>query len=789
MSFNNPLNAPSSPLHPLGAHSTSATAASESAVMGTHTNIAQNGGQETSLPMSIALMLRDTEAHSKEYHAFKTHVRSLGDIVYHRMLACHSSIRSFRRHMKTIAPHHADENAITMARTIFSTYLTKASMPLDTPTYNPLRFLAPPAAEQQVAKLDNLLSNSSGGLFTNTGYESETTTNPLNTSGNSIPIDFTTMVTPTIFDRVEEYIINKLEPEFQRFAKTLVSPTAAPVHAGHNILEAIKELDLSPTNHHVSNNGGTGNRKLDFTKLAGELAERDSYPVYYIDYFTGEIIPSMLFISTFRFMFVSKLTNQELLWVPLTTVYRIDRINHPRADQAMCMYCKDFRRIEFFIIPKEIYPMSDPAPNVDHTLPLLGRLRTAAFVDPSSFFALKFTMPPTADPMTDDGWRSYDLFSEFIRQELNFKHWRTSEVNCEYTTSPTYPGRLVAPDIITDDELRICANFRSKGRLPTVCWVSRGGVPLARSSQPMVGITRARCMEDERLVDLIRATCPTGRPLHLLDARPKANAIANVAKGMGYELTYNCVIEFLGIGNIHTMRESANKLESFVHSSSDEGWLGALEATKWLEHLRAVLVGSMRIVELVQSGNPVLLHCSDGWDRTSQLSSLGLLMLDSYYRTFRGFQVLIEKEWLSYGHMFQNRVRHGDKNAYADSQRSPIFLQFIDCVHQLMMHYHDMFEFNEHYLIAVLDALYSCQFGTFLGNNERERMALRGRTVSLWTYLNTIKSQFMNPFYDASKTGVPSPLPLWRSEHVYFWRTYYLRYWRTPTREPSQFQK
>lgn len=52
-----------------------------------------------------------------------------------------------------------------------------------------------------------------------------------------------------------------------------------------------------------------------------------------------------------------------------------------------------------------------------------------------------------------------------------------------------------------------------------------------------------------------------------------------------------------------------------------------------------------------------MIHCSDGWDRTSQLSSLSMILLDPYYRTLKGFIVLIEKEWLSFGHMFATRNR------------------------------------------------------------------------------------------------------------------------------------
>jgi len=51
----------------------------------------------------------------------------------------------------------------------------------------------------------------------------------------------------------------------------------------------------------------------------------------------------------------------------------------------------------------------------------------------------------------------------------------------------------------------------------------------------------------------------------------------------------------------------------------------------------------------------VLIHFSDGWDRTSQLSSLSQICLDPYFRTIDGFMALVEKDWVSFGHRFRDR--------------------------------------------------------------------------------------------------------------------------------------
>lgn len=173
-----------------------------------------------------------------------------------------------------------------------------------------------------------------------------------------------------------------------------------------------------------------------------------------------------------------------------------------------------------------------------------------------------------------------------------------------------------------------------------------------------------------------------------MDARPSANAIANKAKGGGYESedTYqNVELIFLDIHNIHVMRESLRKLKEICFpANDDQKWLSAVESSLWLKHIKCVLAGAVRIVDKVgdlmlsnqtiklnvetfyfqieNMSTSVVVHCSDGWDRTSQLTALAMLLLDPYYRTMKGFEVLIEKEWLSFGHKFQ-QVNHYRSNS------------------------------------------------------------------------------------------------------------------------------
>jgi len=190
-----------------------------------------------------------------------------------------------------------------------------------------------------------------------------------------------------------------------------------------------------------------------------------------------------------------------------------------------------------------------------------------------------------------------------------------------------------------------------------------------------------------------------------------------------------------------------------------------VEDTGWLGHVRLVLKCSHDCVKQITSGVPVLVHCSHGWDRTSQVCALASLMLDPYFRTFRGFQVLVEKEWCGFGHPFQLRCAHGeDKTRRNDDQLSPIFLQFLDCCVQLCNQYPLLFEFTPRYLLTIASHVHSCRFSTFIlsCDHDRELLLVDNKCTGIWSYLATNFDVLRNPFFDpanGSALADPSKAP------------------------------
>ncbi|KAG0202628.1 Myotubularin- protein 3 [Mortierella sp. NVP41] len=246
----------------------------------------------------------------------------------------------------------------------------------------------------------------------------------------------------------------------------------------------------------------------------------------------------------------------------------------------------------------------------------------------------------------------------------------------QYPPSPHYPpGPLTQQPMDSDACLRQLAAFRSNKRFPIVCWKAPdSGLVLMRSGQPMVGFLGARGPEDEIYIrTVLNTACKEHQLLHghkgiprlwIMDARAYSAAVANAYNGGGRENPDhypNASISFMSLANIHVIASSHQALLKAVSTHADSpNWYSLIESTGWLTHVADVLksaAGRDGIVgKMLEGHSSVLVHCTDGWDRTTQLVSLAQILLDPYYRTIHGLRVLIEKEWLSCGHPFHSRT-------------------------------------------------------------------------------------------------------------------------------------
>nr|XP_024646997.1 myotubularin-related protein 8 isoform X5 [Macaca nemestrina] len=344
----------------------------------------------------------------------------------------------------------------------------------------------------------------------------------------------------------------------------------------------------------------------------------------------------------------------------------------------------------------------------------------------------------------------------------------------------TYPPEIVVPKSVTLGTVVGSSKFRSKERVPVLCYLYKeNNAAICRCSQPLSGFY-TRCVDDELLLEAISQTNPGSQFMYVVDTRPKLNAMANRAAGKGYENEDNYAnirFRFMGIENIHVMRNSLQKLLEVceLKTPTMSEFLSGLESSGWLRHIKAIMDAGIFITKAVKVEKAsVLVHCSDGWDRTAQVCSVASILLDPFYRTFKGLMILIEKEWISMGHKFSQRCGHLDGDS---KEVSPIFTQFLDCIWQLMEQFPCAFEFNENFLLEIHDHVFSCQFGNFLGNCQKDREDLRvcEKTHSVWPFLVQRKPDFRNPLYKGfTMYGVlnPSTVPY----NIKFWCGMYNRF-------------
>ena len=190
---------------------------------------------------------------------------------------------------------------------------------------------------------------------------------------------------------------------------------------------------------------------------------------------------------------------------------------------------------------------------------------------------------------------------------------------------------------------------------------------------------------------------------------------------------------------------------------------------RWLEHVQKALTIASEIANtLLIDKRSVIVHDLTGRDFSLLIVSLVQLLVDPYYRTLIGLQSLIQKDWVVKGHPFCQRLGvlqecdKGPKNwvfykdeHILDTDESPVFILFLDCVHQLLSQFPTRFGFTDQFLLLLVDSVHMCLFETFLFNSEHERKRFVYDSLeSLWDFIATqippakFKILFLNRLYN-----------------------------------------
>eukprot|EP01084_Bolivina_argentea_P154521 269352_1 len=235
-----------------------------------------------------------------------------------------------------------------------------------------------------------------------------------------------------------------------------------------------------------------------------------------------------------------------------------------------------------------------------------------------------------------------DWIYEFeTRQKISLKKWRKTNINNNYQLCETYPQIFYVPYNVSDELCINAAKFRSKSRMVVLDYYNAlNGNVILRCAQPMRGIMNHNNEYDIKYINKCRETAGKNTELIFFDCRSEAAAQANRFRGKGTEKEewygINTKIIFLDIPNIHVIRNSFDEL---LHNIYKNKWHSKSNTCKWNKYIESLISGSILISKRILNNNNnivSIIHCSDGWDRTSQLCSLTQILIDKYCRTING---------------------------------------------------------------------------------------------------------------------------------------------------------
>ncbi|XP_061872123.1 LOW QUALITY PROTEIN: myotubularin-related protein 11 [Colius striatus] len=469
--------------------------------------------------------------------------------------------------------------------------------------------------------------------------------------------------------------------------------------------------------------GAPGGRRLVFPRLPGELVLEEAAGARQRCGGGDESVPGTLLCTNRRLAFLpaqapsSRAFPRSEYDVALPCIRKLvaaSSFSKPKVltaastlkfiPEELLVFCRDFRLLRFSFHQDGLAPQAFRVANA------IAQAREAAAWLRDTGEGHGGWSCPTETPLEDEqeedeedeeeeeeGSAATLLFENLHDWEEELKRlgalgWRVSAVNERFDMAPSLPRYLWVPSGLLDHDLkRTFAHFEER-RVPRLCWHHPGGSDLLRAagfhaaSEP--GSEDVRCLEALLLggrgpcVVADSAELPTLADIQLAHLRLRALCVPGAA--------------------------------------AEEKWLSALEATRWLEHVRTCLRRAVEVASLLAGRRcSVLLQEPSDRDLNCLLSSLVQLLGDPHSRSLPGFQSLVQREWVAAGHPFPLRL--GLLRRDSPREEAPVFLLFLDCTWQLLRQFPAAFGFTEAFLLALHDSSFAPYFSTFLFSCQRQR--------------------------------------------------------------------
>lgn len=285
---------------------------------------------------------------------------------------------------------------------------------------------------------------------------------------------------------------------------------------------------------------------------------------------------------------------------------------------------------------------------------------------------------------------------------------RVTRANEAWQVTSSLPSQFVIPGHVTDNMLSSIAVTCSGSRPPVWVWGHRSGGSLY--IQPEFGIVPSAKL-DSLLLEYFKSN-----NLKVIDPREHLPKLSNLEESYTAMLDIHCV---------DTEKEMKER---------DAGYFSSLEGAGWLSSLGACLKLAEQAADDVVTGKTVVIKDDDGRTLSILVSSLVMVIMSAECRTREGLERLILRNWINLGFQFSKHhtliAPIGSDSKSTKSSVCPLFLLFLDCVHQLCHQFPAHFEFLPAYLIAVWDAALLPVTQTFMFDSDHDRELARRHNKS-----------------------------------------------------------